>query len=205
VYSPCTFLIWRSGRHAVRQRGVSVCDAVCIEPVVVGHVMLGGECSGRREWMRGCCCCCCCPYCSSRSVVQRLDGIGDNERECTFVVFVVVLVAAYPNGVGLGCSCCVANGRRWWVVRIPCCVVRWGLDSEHGGMHNLVCANLIVALLTVLSKGSMRWEVLTWWYLRFSCFSFQLSYLPLFPRLPLLTLPIVLVRCPRPLVGLDWV
>jgi hypothetical protein len=34
-----------------------------------------------------------------------------------------------------------------------------------------------------------------------SCFSFWLSYLPIFPRLPLLTLPIVLIQCPRPLVG----
>jgi hypothetical protein len=190
-----------------------VCDSVCIEPVVVQHVVRREECSGRgcrwlveskrRGWRRWCCCCSsCCPYCSSQSIVQRLDGIGDNEHECAFVV----LVAAYPDGVGLGCSYRVVNGRRWWwVVHTPCCVVQMGLNSERGGMHNLVCANLVVTLFAVLSKGSRRWGVLTRWYLHFSCFSFQLSYLPLFPHLPLLTLPIVLVRCPRPLVGLVWV
>lgn len=70
-------------------------------------------------------------------------------------------------------------------------------------MHSLVCANLVVDLLAVLGKGSRKWGegVLTWWYLHFSCFLFWPSYLALFPHLPLLTLPIVLIQCPCPLVG----
>ena len=58
------------------------------------------------------------------------DGIGGGECVCAFVVSVVVLVAAFPDGVGLRLSCHVTHGRRWWVVRTRCCVVRRGLDSE---------------------------------------------------------------------------
>ena len=72
------------------------------------------------------------------------------------------------------------------------------------GMQNLVCVNLVVALLAVLGEDSRRCGVFTRWYLYF-CFSFRLSYHPLFPHLPLLTLPIVLVLCPRSFVRLDWV
>ena len=60
------------------------------------------------------------PITPSGSVVRRLDGVGDDEHECTFVV----LVAAYPDRVDLGCLCRVANGRRWWVVCTQCCVVQ---------------------------------------------------------------------------------
>ena len=70
--------------------------------------------------------------------------------------------------------------------------VWWGLDSECGGMHNVVRASLVVVLLAVLGEGSRRCGVLTQWYLHFSCFSFRLLYHPLFPHLLLLTLPIVL-------------
>jgi len=74
------------------------------------------------------------------------------------LLLVVVLVAVYPNGLSLGCSCCDANGRRkWWVVSTECYIIWWGLNSECGSMHNLVCANLITVLLTVLSEGSWRW------------------------------------------------
>jgi hypothetical protein len=54
------------------------------------------------------------------------------------------------------CLCRVVNGRRWWVVCTWCCIIQWGLNSEHGGIHNLVCANLVVVLLTMLSEGSRR-------------------------------------------------
>jgi hypothetical protein len=48
--------------------------------------------------------------------------------------------------------------------------------SERGGVYNLACANLVVALLAMLGEGTRRW-VPTRWYLHFSCFSFRLSYL----------------------------
>jgi hypothetical protein len=95
-----------------------VCYSVCIKPIVMQGVVRGGECSGcrcrwlvrsgRRQW-RGSCCCCC-PYCSSQSVVQRLDGIGDDEHECAFVV----LMAVYPNRVSLGCLCRRMGGGGGW-------------------------------------------------------------------------------------------
>jgi hypothetical protein len=53
-------------------------------------------------------------------------------------------------------------------------IVRWELDSERGGMYDLVCADLVVIHLVVFDEGSMRWGVLTRWYLHFSCFSFLL-------------------------------
>ena len=63
--------------------------------------------------------------------------------------------------------------RRWgWVVLTWCCVVRWEPDSEHGGMYDLVCVDLVVMLLVVFDEGSMRQGVLTWWYLHITCFSF---------------------------------
>jgi len=37
---------------------------------------------------------------------------SDDKRECTSIVLFVVLIIAYPDGVGLGCSCRVTNGRR---------------------------------------------------------------------------------------------
>jgi hypothetical protein len=101
-----------------------------------------------------------------------------NEREYAFIVLFVVLVAMFLDGADLGCLCCVANGRRWgWVVLTRCCVVRWELDSEHGGVYDLVCADLVVMLLVMFDKGSMRRGVLTRWYLHIACFSFMLLYL----------------------------
>jgi hypothetical protein len=44
------------------------------------------------------------------------------------------------------------------MVGIWCYVIQWGLDSEHGSVHNLVCANLVVTLqvFTMLGEASMR-------------------------------------------------
>ena len=65
--------------------------------------------------------------------------------------------------------------RRWgWVVLTWCCIIWWELDNEDGGMYDLMCADLIIILIVMFEEGSMRWEVLTWWYLHFSCFLFLL-------------------------------
>jgi hypothetical protein len=41
------------------------------------------------------------------------------------------------------------QGQEGWVVRTRYPIVWWGLDSECGGVHDLVCAGRVVVLLIV--------------------------------------------------------
>ena len=131
-----------------------------------------------------CCCCCCCPCRSSRSVVRRLDGVGDDGHDYAFIMLLVMFVAVCLD---LGCLFHVANGRRvwrrWWVVLTWYLVIlelsgsglrrRWGwvaltryravrawFDSGCVGEHDFMRSEL-VAVLFVLNNGSRGWVLLT--------------------------------------------